>query len=647
MIRQLRKSIQGPAGKVLIVLFCIPFALFGAEAFLFTVQGDSSMGEVNGEPLSRYEFSRLLDRLAERFGGYGQNEAIDKLVWESARRGLVDQELLVQTGHEVGLEIPDSVVDDLVRSAPEFQTSEGVYDPALFATMARDQGLTQDQLRNSLSRTMMLYRMQLALTQPAPAVSLDRLQRLWTHQRDLTYISLQQKNFIPASLADEQLQQYYDEHVDSFLTRAESDISLLELSSGELDRRAAEQVSDEKVEQAYQDHRRDAEARVQRRASHIMLDWEVDDDQAKQQALQQAQQLHDQLVAGADFAQLAREHSKDFSAEQGGDLGFSQGDVFPDAFEQVLLGLEPGAFSAPVELEDAVHIIRLTEVEAVEIEPFEQVKPSLVEQLRTAAREQLQQELIERMGELAYSSPSVEDMAGELQLQVQQLDGIYRGHSGDGPASLSEVQEAALSPDIIESGFLSEPISTGGNTLVLQVRAHRPARQQSFEEAREQVVERLGKQIASRALEEKAQLLEQALLAGENLQAAAKAAAIEEPARELSGIDRTSSLLDRQAVEALFALPADGIGQWKRVATDGTITWVQLLGARESDEDPLQGPGGKFFSQQVGQLQSSLQSNLLLEHLREHADIWLESREDILAQEAAVSTSPAQNPFSF
>ena len=59
------------------------------------------------------------------------------------------------------------------------------------------------------------------------------------------------------------------------------------------------------------------------RASHIL--FRVDekaDDAAKKKALAESQAVLKQVKGGADFAGLAKEHSADGSAQQGGDLGF-------------------------------------------------------------------------------------------------------------------------------------------------------------------------------------------------------------------------------------------------------------------------------------------------------------------------------------
>ncbi|MDQ3693876.1 MAG: peptidylprolyl isomerase [Chloroflexota bacterium] len=72
-----------------------------------------------------------------------------------------------------------------------------------------------------------------------------------------------------------------------------------------------------------------------------------------------ALELSDQLGAGADFGELARQHSIDQgTAPNGGDLGSFTRDEMVAPFAEAAFALEPGQTSEPVESEFGWHIIR-------------------------------------------------------------------------------------------------------------------------------------------------------------------------------------------------------------------------------------------------------------------------------------------------
>lgn len=74
-----------------------------------------------------------------------------------------------------------------------------------------------------------------------------------------------------------------------------------------------------------------------------------------------ADAVMERLTAGADFAELARETSIDWSRDSGGDLGFfGPGEMIPE-FEQAAMGLEVGELSGVVQTPMGFHIIKRIE----------------------------------------------------------------------------------------------------------------------------------------------------------------------------------------------------------------------------------------------------------------------------------------------
>ena len=100
------------------------------------------------------------------------------------------------------------------------------------------------------------------------------------------------------------------------------------------------------------------------RASHILVPTES-----------QAQDLHAQLLEGADFAELAREYSADSSnSDSGGDLGwFGRGQMVA-AFEEAAFALEVGELSEPVQSQFGWHIIYLADRREARTPPLDEIK---------------------------------------------------------------------------------------------------------------------------------------------------------------------------------------------------------------------------------------------------------------------------------
>jgi peptidyl-prolyl cis-trans isomerase C len=97
------------------------------------------------------------------------------------------------------------------------------------------------------------------------------------------------------------------------------------------------------------------------RASHILIRPDGPDDESKKKARAKAEDLAKQARGGADFAELAKTHSADGSAQQGGDLGFFTKGAMVPAFSAAAFALQPGEVSDVVETQFGFHVIKLAE----------------------------------------------------------------------------------------------------------------------------------------------------------------------------------------------------------------------------------------------------------------------------------------------
>lgn len=110
------------------------------------------------------------------------------------------------------------------------------------------------------------------------------------------------------------------------------------------------EITDEQIEQYYENMKKEVHAR------HILLEEE-----------ELANDLKAQLDDGADFEKLAKEHSIDTSASNGGDLGFfSIGKLVGPEFENVAFALEVGEISDIVETDWGFHIIEVLEIDELD-----------------------------------------------------------------------------------------------------------------------------------------------------------------------------------------------------------------------------------------------------------------------------------------
>lgn len=110
---------------------------------------------------------------------------------------------------------------------------------------------------------------------------------------------------------------------------------------------------------------------VQTRARHILLRPSAQLSEAA--AVARLADYQRRIAAGqADFAALAREHSQDGSAKEGGDLGWASPGQFVPEFEERMNNLAPGQVGAPLVSRFGVHLIQVLERRTTRLSPREQ-----------------------------------------------------------------------------------------------------------------------------------------------------------------------------------------------------------------------------------------------------------------------------------
>lgn len=142
-------------------------------------------------------------------------------------------------------------------------------------------------------------------------------------------------------------------------------------------------VSDQQVRAYYDENPNLFRKPEQVKASHILVKVAENAGEAKQaEALTAIQALKVRLDNGENFATLAMENSDCPSKTKGGDLGFFDRQQMVAPFSEAAFALQPGQTSDVVQTRFGYHLIRMTERQAEQTMPFNDVKEAILARLR-------------------------------------------------------------------------------------------------------------------------------------------------------------------------------------------------------------------------------------------------------------------------
>ena len=128
-------------------------------------------------------------------------------------------------------------------------------------------------------------------------------------------------------------------------------------------------VSEDEAKKLYDEKISGMKPEPEIHARHILVDTEAE-----------AKEVAERLKKGEDFAAVAKEKSKDTSAD-GGDLGFFGKGQMLKPFEDAAFALEVGQISEPVQTQFGWHIIKVEEKRDRPPPTFDEVKGPIMAQL--------------------------------------------------------------------------------------------------------------------------------------------------------------------------------------------------------------------------------------------------------------------------
>ena len=518
MLLDFRDNMRGVALGITIVIGLI-FALTGTGSLFISTPDSESALVVNGDEVSEREVLQAVAR--ERSRILNENPEMDRSLLDDqalrsqAMRQLISREVLVQAATQQNLGVAPSLINDLILDVEQFQT-EGVFDEDRFRYAIRSQGYTSSsKFTEMLADQFLIEQLSDGIINSSFVTSSEVaiLAALADQKRDFEFARLAYQPFKDAvSLSEKQITNYYDENKDQYMTERKLSVEYIELNQAML--LDSQSVSVEQVQARFEQEAESADNSPSLRAAHILLEDSSDVVIAEVQA---------KIDAGEDFAQLVKEYSQDVATvESGGDLGFTNGDTFPESFEQALAALEVGQVSAPVETVSGTHFVKLLEVEKKEF-LFDEQQQRITLELQQEAANTLLVEKLETLKELAFNADNLQEVAQDLELEAKVTE-PFSENGGAGVASSPMVVDAAYSPEVAEDGYASEVLDLGDdNYIVLRLKENFPSRQQSLDEVRDGLIDTLTNSIAQENIDAKITEITAALDGGDSMQAVSSA----------------------------------------------------------------------------------------------------------------------------
>lgn len=629
MLQALREKMTGWVALVVIGLMIIPFAFFGVGDY-FSARSDNWVAKVGDREISPDDLRRRVEEFRSQARGM-MGDAFDARYFEQpeVRRQVLDrmieEEVLLQAGASMGLEVPAQRLRDEIASIPAFQVG-GVFDRDQYVRLLNAQGMSPPMFQQRMARDIAVQEIPREISQSAlvTEAEIDRYLALNEQVRDFRYLRIAAPEAGEEALDDEAVTAWYEANIDRFMQPEQVSIEYVELKESDIE--VGTSIDEIELRRRYDEQRIRFIEDEQRLVSHILVQVSPTADAGTQrEALQRAEALAERARAeGADFAEIAREASEDIGSRGvGGDLGWIERGMTHAPFEDVAFSLPAGDVSDPVLSPEGYHVILVQEVREERGQSFEEVRVELEREVLEGERERRFAELSGELMDLVFRDPtSLVPVAESLRLDIRS-EGPFGRMSGTGVAAHPEVLRAAFSDPVLVDGLTSDPIETAlGEVVVLRVKEHKPARPRELEEVRDQVQSLMRSEARTAAARSRADSLLARIESGD--------ATLEDVAAEIGAetvlaeaVGRRAVNHDSRLVSHVFRM-APGVDAPRRavVALAGdAYALVELTGVTDGDPATVEAGVRRQARETLASGASNGETRAFVEALRARAQI--------------------------
>ena len=615
MLQDIRDNSQGLIAKIIIGVIIAVFALFGVMRST-TLPG---VAEVNGQEISEAQLQNNTQQLLNSIGA-GIDSIDQDLLEQIALNQLIEQIILLQSAEEASMVISSNEIDRQMLETESFQIG-GVFNPDLAVRTLAGQGYSVASYREFL-------RQQLVLSQIANAYSssnfvteaeLTRLAELSGQTRDFRYISvILGARTLGSAISGDQIAAYYESNKEDFIDEESLVVRYVILDKDEI----SEEIEVDEIEliAQYESEREEYEGSSEKRAAHIL--FEVGVDLAEADVLTLARETQQRILEGEDFEALASEFSSDIvSAEEGGDIGYTDGSAFPSEIEEALEILAVNEVSDPIITEFGVHLVKLTEDSESFFQPYEEVVDRIERDKKSAEIELIYAERLQDLSNLAFETGDLLTISEELNLPILQSEPIGRS-GGSAIFSNQELIAAAFSDEVLMDGNNSDVVELGtGQAVVLRIQEFNEAAVPTLEEVQPEIAVIIRTEMEREEVQKVGENLLDAAKRGEGLDELLKANELEWIVEE--DIERNSFTVNREIVTKAFGMPRPtALPELTTITLDnGTFVLLELNQVNSGAVDSLEQDELDALTETLTSGLGSSDFEAFLNNLRGNADI--------------------------
>jgi len=496
-LQNIRKGLSSSGSSIIVAILIFGLvATFGGFLTDPSAPSNSPLS-VNGKKISFGEFTLEFNRIASLFS---EGEISEEVITDIAKNSIVSKELLYQKASDLRMNLSEESINNAITKDISFQT-DGEFDTALFSGYMARLGLSVNEYRELVKSKYLANILSDFISKSEFSLESSALSyiRAMNQQRSLSFYKLDLNKIADdEKISESDILNFYQQNQFRFIEPKKVSIRYVYLNNDVFKESLI--VSKEEITQErnlLEESRQDSQTRV----SHIQLSFSSEEE--KIEKLNIADSILEQLSNSNAFEDLVLEYSDDFGSNNlGGDLGFTDGTVFPDEFEREIRNLKVDEISNVIEMSSSLHILKITEKNELLLTDSE------IEDLILFEKSQLKLDTLLSTIEESYISSNLNLVSSDLDLEIKETDLFNQSNIPERLFSF-DLSEDLFSQTEISNEFFGPFEDGNGNFILYEVSEVKDETLLSLSESEPEIIEILQKEQAQITILEELKTFEQ------------------------------------------------------------------------------------------------------------------------------------------
>lgn len=422
MFRFMRKSAKV---KKYLLIFFLGIVSLGMVITLMPLnpsdaqRADSTyLAQIGGRKITTQELDDAI-RNRMRNSQYGYNPAIASIMAQPILDDMIQHESILVQAKKLGIIASPAEVRKAAQAIPGLAESGALESELKFEQTT---GMTMSQFESQIADSIIYQKMQ-DIVSDGVQVTPDDVRTEFVKRNTKTkiqYVLFDPSQYIKSvKVTPEAVEAYFKQNAARYKLPEERRVRYVLIDADHL--RNQVKVTDDDVQQYYQAHISDYRLQDRAHVQHILFKTTGKTPEEVAAIEKTATTVLDQIKAGKDFGEMAKQYSDDTSAQKGGDLGWIVRGQTVKEFEDAAFSMKPGQVSGLVKTIYGIHIIKLLERQSAHLQSLDEVKDSIRQTLEKQKLDQAQQTASEDLGRSFKQDPKkFADVAKEAGLAVQE-----------------------------------------------------------------------------------------------------------------------------------------------------------------------------------------------------------------------------------